>query len=456
MNFNSTAIQRSTDVTGKCFLGLLEKAYRARPEIITAARFLTPSKAREAIKEGYLHRYLNESVTQLRHFTESIITAAPSILRLDYVYMFTRDMYMSIYKEKFYQSASKVKNISSSFFLEVQAMCLDILTFIRSHTLPKGLTNWWKPLGPLVKSSTKTMFLNTSALAKRHSPTNTATYQIVGARFQEVLGTLNAWYHGFCHGLQQVAQFPRNAWAAVTGVFRAFIDGIHTAFNVTLRTVKSVLWIAFICLTVIALLQVAVKVSPYLVRSCQRLLAKRYERQERARRQRILEEQRVEDEENARREEARTRRLFEAQRRRAEEEALRAHEARRLKVLEEQQRRRHEQEAIKWIRQCLVDWESQWEDCHNNIESTRTFPEPQMGTCDREECRAGNQFQEIKICQHNLEKLLRSSANYEAMLRKAMINSHPDRFSRAADSVKEELTRKATVMFQMLQNLPSK
>jgi len=117
----------------------------------------------------------------------------------------------------------------------------------------------------------------------------------------------------------------------------------------------------------------------------------------------------------------------------------------------------NQREAEK-LRRCFADWQAYAMRFFDSLETTDTlsFPEPKIDAC--QDCqlrmRRGEIEPVLRICQHSLERLLLSPKSYEETLRKEKRRWHPDKFHRVAERDRDEIMKKATVMFQLLGNLP--
>jgi hypothetical protein len=292
---------------------------------------------------------------------------------------------------------------------------------------PEYLRNWLRAI--------KNMFIRSARLAGHDLSGGTVVLVDVGERIRNALTYL---YDLVCKAFPRTVHLPHSIWIALTSAVNSVNRGIANALAVTVRTIKTTLFMILILLAAGTVLAIGVQVFPYLVRAYKSLQEAEYRRRERSRLQRTVEEQRRLAKEQFQRQ-------HEAQKRRAHEEHQNLIRAQ-LRKIGEQQR----------VKQCLKDWQAESASVLSKKSTMHHFPEPQIDAC--ENCQYQRQQSEclldLRICKHNLEKLLRSSGRYAELLREEKYKWHPDKFGTTPASTKAEIIRKATSLFQMLGALP--
>ena len=280
----------------------------------------------------------------------------------------------------------------------------------------------------------KNMLIKHASLIGPTLTARSTTFIDTGLRIRDVVTD-------FCKLIRKAVTWaihlPRSVWTALTSAFNSVTRSIAHALALAVHTVKTGLWYTFVLFAVVTAIAIAVRVFPYLVRAFERVMAAQRVKQEEARAQQLLKEQRKS----------------------AEEQIQRQNEARRKTAHEEQQAllqaqaRKHKEDQR--FRQCLINWEAASERVLADKTILRRFPEPEMDPCIncQNESRKPEDLFSLRICIHNLEKLLRSSGRYGELLRDGRLKWHPDRFGSTSAPVKDVMVRKATNLFQMFDAL---
>lgn len=253
-----------------------------------------------------------------------------------------------------------------------------------------------------------------------------------------------------------VARTPHRMWTAVSNFFKAMGHGIAAVAGTIVGITKTFLWFTLMVILIVIALGIVINTAPLVFRFCKRVQASIREEREQAERQRLLEDFERQAAERAKMRDEARRKWAEEEEAARKERAREEEEARRSKEREEAQKQVQER-LRKWREQqefqrCFETWQADAEAFFRNMETAQHFPEPRLDKCDV--CRArelsSQAVFEVKICQHNLEKLLRAAGNYEDVLRRQRRMWHPDKLSRVGDSVREAMIRKATAMSQMI------
>ena len=112
------------------------------------------------------------------------------------------------------------------------------------------------------------------------------------------------------------------------------------------------------------------------------------------------------------------------------------------------------------LRKKLNQWQVDAERCFRNMPGAQAFPDPPLQACKVCKLKVHTVKEKpiLDFCEHSLERLLRlrEDGSYATILKDEERRWHPDRFARAPKNLKEDMMKKATVMFQLFQILLAK
>ena len=293
------------------------------------------------------------------------------------------------------------------------------------------------------QSITKTMFIGLASLARQEISFQTSVLVDRGMQIRDAFTSIcDLFFEIYVWSVHLL----HNIWTALVDAFNSMTQGVLNALAIVVRTLKMGCWIALLLVALVAFLSIAAHLRPHLVRVYKSLRAAEHRRREEARLRRFMKERRRLAEQEAQRQQREAQRQEEARKKKADEEAKMRSQA--------QQRELREQQRVK---RRYDDWQAAAAKMLADKASMRRFPEPQMDACRT--CQTQSQQAErvsdsdLRICVHNLRKLLKSSGRYKELLREARATWHPDRFGTTPTSVRCEMTRKATSLFQMIESL---
>jgi hypothetical protein len=349
---------------------------------------------------------------------------------------------------------SKIKHQTMSLSHILRSLCFLILKHLKFSIiadLHRRIQKQYSCAMDWIAAAHKS-FASFAPTLKRDLNVHMAPYAIDSIHIDDIMSISRSWLHAIQTAFKCLVRLPHDAWISVTNFFNSVAHSVMAGINFTFRIVKMGLWITSFTVIGLVVLGLCIQLSNYASRLHR-------ERQQEAERQRLLEGHERQEAERMRRvEELRE----QCARQREETERKRAEEVERKKAEEEQLRRQRARAAEERIerekenlRSCFHRWQAHAEIFFRNIPNERSFPEPKMGSCTECSAREGSEgiSSSIKICLHNLEKLLRVPAGYNELLRRERIRWHPDRFSRANESVKGDMIRKATALSQMIGEL---
>jgi len=252
-----------------------------------------------------------------------------------------------------------------------------------------------------------------------------------------------------------IAHLPKSVASSIS----RWIHAIGSAISAVVHAIKVAIVVVTISLITVIIVYTIVVGAIKLLRRYQqhrqveqenklREQAEQRRREELFLRVRKLEaEAKILKEENERhRREQRQKEEREAERKHKDEQDRRRKREQRQRQQGQEKRRRAESDQ-----NAYQDWQKRCDNFRENREASTTFPAPPTWPCTTSPpCDRGI----LDACRHSIERLYRASGrDIEEVLKRGKLEWHPDKFAKCRSSCREEMQKKATQMFQIIQQL---
>lgn len=236
----------------------------------------------------------------------------------------------------------------------------------------------------------------------------------------------------------------------------AFWELLHLAEVAILKTLEVVAMVVFALCMLVLLCWILKRVCLRARHELRLWKQRREERRRVERMERQVKERRREEEE--RKQKAEVRRREEAK---AREESRRQEETRRQEGARKQEERRREQkeraeraerQRKESDRKTSMHWLAHCEVLLSHVETLTLFPDPPFRPCTEATPCLDNTI--LRACPHSMKKLYQASGRqYKELVQIERRRWHPDRFAKCPMESREEVQRKATELFKIVDRL---